>query len=112
MMTNGEHEVIHEDLAEAGWRLEDGKQGFGNVSEKWIRVTDGWSIAKLVDPRGLGLIGDRVQRAHRQVEVNGMERAVEVEGGLSLYVVDDGFAWAHGRNRGRFAVLPIFVALE
>jgi hypothetical protein len=60
MMPNGEYEVIDEDLVGAGWCLKDGKQGASNVEQEGICVTDGWPIAQLVDPRTLGLIGNRV----------------------------------------------------
>ncbi len=59
-MTHSEHEVIYEDLAEAGWGREVGEQGFCDVSTKCVRVADGWPIAQLMDSRSFGLVGDDV----------------------------------------------------
>ena len=59
-MTDCEHEVIYEDLAEAGWSREVREQGFRDVSKNCVRVADGWPIAQLVDSRSFGLVGDGV----------------------------------------------------
>lgn len=111
-MPNRQHEVVDDDLTHAGGRREQRKQCLSHAAQEPVRMADAWLITELLDPRNLGVIGECMKSACRQVEVNRMERAVEVERGLALDVVDDGVARAQGGNRCGSAILPLFVALE
>jgi hypothetical protein len=88
------------------------KQCLGHAAQNRIGMADGGLIMKLVDSGRLSFICQSVQRSDRQIEMNRVERAVQVKCRLAPDIVDDRFPRLKRRDRRGLAVLPVFVAFK